>query len=67
MFDSITREVGSINIALGHLPLEATGKGLGEEEAQFNCFDGSYIWGFSNIQHQGYGKTPWRDLLNRAQ
>ena len=60
------REVGSTNITLGYLSLEATGKRLGEEEAQFNCFDKSYIRGFSNAQHQGYGKTQWHDLLSRA-
>ena len=32
LFDFTTREVGSTNIALGHLPSEATGKGFGEEE-----------------------------------
>ena len=57
LFDSTTREDGSINIVLGHSPLEAIGKGLGEEEAQFDCFDGSYIQGFGNAWHQDYGKT----------
>ena len=57
LFDSTTREVDSTDIALRHSPLEATGKRFGEEEAQFDCFDGSCIWGFGNAQHQGYGKT----------
>ena len=60
------REVGSTNVALGHSPSKATGKRLGEKEAQFNCFDGSCFRGFGNIRHQGYGKTRWRDPLNRA-
>ena len=51
------REVGSTNVALGYSPLEATGKGLGKEEAQFDCFDESCIRGFNNAWHQGYGKT----------
>ena len=67
LFDSITRDVSSTNIALGHSPLKATGKRLGKEEAQFNCFDGSCIRGFGDAQHQGYDKTQWRDLLSRAQ
>ena len=60
------REVGSTDVALGHSPLEATGEGLGEEEAQFDCFDGSCIRGFGNAWHQGYGKTRWRDPLSGA-
>ena len=66
LFDSTIREVGSTDIALGHLPLKATGKKLGEEEAQFDCFDGSCIWGFGNAWYQGYGKTWWRDPLSEA-
>ena len=54
LFDSTTREVSSINVALRHSPLEATSKGLGEKEAEFDCFDESYIWGFGNARHQGY-------------
>ena len=60
------REVSSTNIALGYLLLEATGKGLGEEEAHFDCFNGSCIQGFSNARHQGYGKIQWHNPLNRA-
>ena len=66
LFDSITREVGSTDVALGHLLLEATGKRLGEEEAQLDCFDGSCIRGFGNARYQGYGKTWWRDPLSGA-
>ena len=66
LFDSTIREVGSINVALRYSPLEATGEGHGEEEAQFDCFDGSCIWGFGNARHQGYGKTRWRDLSSGA-
>ena len=57
LFDSTTREVGSTNVDLGHSLLEATGKRLDEEEAQFDCFDRSCIRGFGNVWHQGYGKT----------
>ena len=64
LFDSTTREIGSTNVVLAHLPLEAIGKELDEEEAQFSCFDGSYIRGFSNAWYQSYGKTQWRDPLN---
>ena len=66
LFDSIIKEVGSTNIALGYSPLEATGKELDEEKAQFDCFDGSCIWGFGNTRHQGYGKTRWRDPSSGA-
>ena len=66
LFDSITREVSSTNVTLGYLPLEATGKRLGEEKAQFDCLDGSCIQGFGNAWHQGYGKTQWRDPLSGA-
>ena len=34
-------EDDSIDIALGHLPLEVTGKGHSKEEAQFDCFNES--------------------------
>ena len=57
LFDSTIKEVGSTDIALGHLQLEITGKKLGKEKAQFDCFDRSYIWGLGNARHQGYGKT----------
>ena len=57
LFDCTIREVGSTNVALRHLLLEAIGKGLGKEEAQFNCFNGSCIRGFGNARHPGYGKT----------
>ena len=56
LFDFTIKEVGSTDVALRHLPSEATGKKLGEEEAQINCFDKSYIRGFGNIRHQDYGK-----------
>ena len=49
LFDSITREVNSTNIALRHLLLEKTSKKLDKKEAQFNCFDKFHIQGFSNI------------------
>ena len=64
LFDSTTREVDNTNVTLGHSPLEATGKELGKEEVQFNCFDRSCIRGFGNAWHQGYGKTRWRDPLS---
>ena len=51
------REINSTNIALKYLLLEAIGKRLGEEEAQFDCFNRSYIQSFGNAQHWGYGKT----------
>ena len=50
------REVGNTNVTLEYLPLEAIDKKLGKEEAQFDCFDRSYIWGFGNTQYKGYGK-----------
>ena len=64
LFDTITREVCSTDVTLEHLLLEATGKRLGKEEAQFNCFDGSCIRSFGNARHQGYDKTWWRDPLS---
>ena len=51
LFNTIIKEVGNTNIALEHLPLEATSKKLGEKEVQFNYFDGSYIWDFGNAQY----------------
>ena len=56
LFDFIIREIGSTIIVLGHSPLEVTSKKLGEEKAQFNCFDKSYIRGFSNTWYQVYSK-----------
>ena len=53
LFNSTTREVGSTDVALGHSPSEATDKGLGEEEALFDCFDGSWIQDFGGTWHQG--------------
>ena len=67
LFDSTIRKVGSTNVALRHLPLEATNEGLGKEEAQFDYFDGSCIQGFGNARHQGYGKIQQRDPLSGAQ
>ena len=61
LFDSTKREVGNTNITLGYLLLKATDKELDEEEAQFNYFDESCIWGFGNIRYQGYGKTWWHN------
>ena len=58
------KEVGSINVALKHLLSEATSKRHGEEKAQFDCFDKSYIWDFGNMQHEDYGKTSWHDPLS---
>ena len=66
LFDSIIREVGSTNVALEYSLLEANGEGLDEEETQFKCFDRFCIWGLGNVQHQGYGKTRWRDPLSGA-
>ena len=43
LFDSTTGEVNSTNVTLGYLTLKATGKRLGEKEAQFDCFNKSYI------------------------
>ena len=57
LFNSITKEVGSTNIALRYLLLKATSKKLDKKEVYFDCFDRSYIWGFGNIQHQSHGKT----------
>ena len=57
MFDFITREIDNTNVALGHLLWKAIGKKLGEEEAQFDYFDGSCIQGFGNARDQNYGKT----------
>ena len=51
LFNSTTKKVGSINVTLEHLPLEATGKRFGEKKAQFNCFDKFCILSFGNIQH----------------
>ena len=51
LFDFTTKEVGSTNVALKHLSLEVIGKKLGKKEAQFNCFNGSYIRSFSNARH----------------
>ena len=48
LFDSIIREVGNTNIALGHSPLKATGKEFCEEEAQFDYFNESCIQSFGN-------------------
>ena len=56
LFDSITKEAGSINIILGHLLIKVTGKKLSKKKAQFNYFDGSCIWGFDNIWYQDYSK-----------
>ena len=57
LFNSIIREVNKTDIVLGHLLLEVIGKRLGEEKAQFDCFDKFYIRDFGNIWHQGYNKT----------
>ena len=43
LFDSTIRKVGSTNNVLRYLPIEATGKALGEKEVLFNCFDKSWI------------------------
>ena len=57
LFDSTMRKVANINIALKYLLLEVIGERLGEEEVQFDCFDGLCIWGFGNTWHQNYGIT----------
>ena len=46
------REISNIIVALGHLSLEVTGKELGKEEVNFNCFDRFCIQGFDNAWHQ---------------
>ena len=66
LFNSTTRKVDSTNIALKHLLSKATGKRLGEEEVQFDCFNRSCIQAFDNVQHQGYSKTQWHNLLSGA-
>ena len=57
LFNSITKEASSIDVALEHSLLEATGKKLDKEKAYFDYFNKSCIWGFGNAWHQGYGKT----------
>ena len=49
LFDLITKEVSSTNIALEYLPLEVIGKKLDEEKVHFNYFDKSYIQDFGNV------------------
>ena len=66
LFDSTTREVGSTDIILGHSPLEATDKGLGEEEALFDCFNKSWIQDFGDVRYQGYGEAWWRDPSSKT-
>ena len=51
LFNFIIKEIYSINITLGYLPLEVTGKKLVEEKGQFNYFDKSYIQGFGNTRY----------------
>ena len=48
LFDSSIREAGYIDVALGHLLLEATNKGFSEEKALLNYWDKSWIRGFGN-------------------
>ena len=43
LFNFITKEVGSINIALGHLLLKTISKKLDKKKAQFDYFDGFII------------------------
>ena len=57
LFDFTRRKVGSTNIVLRYLSLEAISKRLDEEEAQFDCFDRSCIQGFGNARHQDYYKS----------
>ena len=45
------REIGSSDVALGHSPLEATGKRFGEEKALFNYVDRSWIQDIGNTWH----------------
>ena len=52
---STTKEVDSTNVALGYLPLEATGEGLNEEEALLDCFDRSWIRNFGNAADSSLG------------
>ena len=52
---STTREVRSTNVTLGHSPLGATGKGLNEEEALLDCFDGSWIQDLGNAADSALG------------
>ena len=48
LFNSITREISSTNIALRHLLLETIDEKLDEEKILFNYFDRSWIWNFGN-------------------
>ena len=57
LFNSTTKEISNIDIALGHSSLDAIDKKLDKKEAQFNCFDGFCIRGFDNARHQNYNKT----------
>ena len=66
LFDSSTREAGSTDVALGHSPSEATSEGLGEEEALLDCWDVSWIRGFGDARHQGYGKTRWHNPSSKT-
>ena len=66
LFDSTTKKVGSTNVTLEYSPSEATGKRLGEEEAQFDCFDRYCIRSFGNARHQSYSETRWHDPSSRA-
>lgn len=43
LFNFFTKEVCDINVALGHLPLEATRKRFGNKETLFEFFDRSKI------------------------
>ena len=52
---SAMKEVGSTNVVLGHSPSRATGKGLNEEEALLDCFDGSWIRDFGNAADSALG------------
>ena len=48
LFDSFIREANCINVALKHSASEATCEELNKEEALLDCWDGSWIQGFSN-------------------
>ena len=43
------REAGCIDVALGHLPSEATCEELSKEEALLDCWDESWIRGFGDV------------------
>ena len=58
LFDSFMKEASWIDIVLEHLPSEITNKRPSKVEVLFNCWDRTWIEGFSNSYDiKGYGKT----------